>query len=74
MQQKHVCPNMLVHMLYAPYVCQTAGASIIGGGAYSWITERHYQCGVRMLQTRSGRAPKELKMMLTLFKNGLVSK
>ena len=25
-----------------PPVCQAAGASIIGGGAPSWITERHY--------------------------------
>ena len=42
MQQKHVEPNNLGHMPYAPYMCQAAGASIIGGGAPSWITERHY--------------------------------
>ena len=42
-------------MPYAPYVCQAAGASIIGGGAQSLITERHYQYGGRRLQARSGR-------------------
>ena len=42
MQQKHVEPNILGHMPYAPYGCPAAGASIIGGGAPSWITERHY--------------------------------
>ena len=42
MQLKLLKPNILVQMPYAPYVCQVAGANIIGGGAPSWITERHY--------------------------------
>ena len=59
MQQKHV-----EHALCL-YVCQAAGASIIGGGAPSWFT---WYITIR-LQARSGRQ-KSWKMVLTLFKNG----
>ena len=42
-------------MLYASYVYQVAGSSIIGGGAPSRITERHYYYVGRRLQAHSGR-------------------
>ena len=117
MQQKHVEPNILGHMPYAPYVCQAAGASIIG--TPPWITERHnyYEAtdcrhavgakrvenGVNAIQKwvpftpkcskkhwRLGLRPRpsnsegerfwhlpawqaELRMVLTLFKNGFHS-
>ena len=44
-----------------PPVCQVAGVSIIACSALSWITERHY--------TGPLWAPKELKIVFTLFKN-----
>ena len=44
MQQMQVWFNILGHVPYVP-CCQAAGASIIGGGAPSWITERHYYYG-----------------------------
>ena len=57
MQLKHLKPNILVHMPYAPYVCQVAGASIIGGSAPSWITVRHYYYnGGRRRQARRRQA------------------
>ena len=62
-------------MLYASYVCQTAGTGIIGGGAPSRITEKHLLWGSQAAspQSRPQWAPKELKMVLRLFKNGLHS-
>ena len=69
MQQKHVEPNILGNRSYAPYECQAAGAIIIDGGAPSWITEMHYYYGVAGCRP-AVQEPKELKMVLTQFKNG----
>ena len=58
------------------HVCLAAGASIIGGGAASWITERHYYyAGIVTLLAPTAAAcpqwaPKELRMLLALLKNG----
>ena len=55
MQQKHVKPTILGHMPYASYVCQTAGASIIGGGVRRELPKCIITIWSRRLQARSGR-------------------
>ena len=84
MQQKQIWPNILRRMPYALYMCVswTSGASIIGGGAPSWITKIHYYrklqaagcrlqaAGCRLQAAGPQWVPKELKMALSLFKNG----